>query len=261
MYFFLNLQIKFTMKRIKLKHHKRLKKFDYILMVIFLIIISVILAFYYIGKHATPIIQDYAEKQAKRISAIVISQAVNDEVVEYINVEDMFVETQNSSGEVSSVDFNSAAINQVLSKVSKSVKAYLKKIENGEIEDLNLSDTSVFNVSPKDLKNGIIYEVPTGIIFNNGLLANIGPKIPIKLSLIGEITTDIETNITDYGINNAVIQVSVKVTVSEQVIFPYDSSLIEVETIIPIAMKLIQGNIPEYYFNGSGIPSLSIDSN
>ena len=249
------------MKRIKLKHHKKLKKLDYILIIIFLIIISVILAFYYIGKNVTPIIQDYAEKQAKRISAIVISQAVNDEVIDYIDTENMFVTTQNSNGEVSSVDFNSAAINQILSKVSKSVKTYLKKLENGEIEDLNLSDTSVFNVSQKDLKNGIIYEVPTGIIFNNGLLSNIGPKIPIKLSLIGDIVTDIVTNITDYGINNAVIQISVKVSVSEQVIFPYDSSLIKIETTIPVAIKLIQGNVPEYYFTGNDTPSLSIDSN
>lgn len=248
------------MKRIKLRHHKQLKKLDYILIIIFLIIISVIFCFYYIGKHVTPIIQDYAEKQAKRISVIVISQAVNDEVVDYINTEDMFITNQNNNGEVSSVDFNSAAINEVLRKVSKSVKTYLKKLENGQIDDLNLSDTSVFNVSQKELKNGIIYEVPTGIIFNNGLLSNIGPKIPIKLSLVGDIVSDIVTDITDYGINNAVIQINVKVTVSEQVIFPYDSSLIKVEVTLPVAIKLIQGNVPEYYSNSAKPPSISIDS-
>ena len=66
------------------------------------------------------------------------------------------------------------------------------------------------------LKSGIIYQVPTGIIFNNGLLSNIGPKIPVKLSLIGDVTIDIKTTIKDYGINNAVIQVSINVKVTEQ---------------------------------------------
>ena len=189
-----------------------------------------------------------------------ISQAVTDEVIDYINQEEMFITTKDDSNNIQSVDFNSAAINQVLGKVSKSVKSYLKKLESGEIENLNLSDTSVFNVNQKKLKNGIIYEIPTGIIFNNGLLANLGPKIPIKLSLIGDIVTDINTDIKDYGINNAVIQVSVKITISEQVIFPYDSSQIKVETNVPVAMKLIQGNVPGYYFNGTKEPSLSISS-
>ena len=248
------------MKKIKLKHKKNIRAIDYILIVIFLLIISVFFAFRFIGKHITPIIQDYAEKQAKKISSIVISQAVTDEVIDYINQEEMFITTKDDSNNIQSVDFNSAAINQVLGKVSKSVKSYLKKLESGEIENLNLSDTSVFNVNQKKLKNGIIYEIPTGIIFNNGLLANLGPKIPIKLSLIGDIVTDINTDIKDYGINNAVIQVSMKITISEQVIFPYDSSQIKVETNVPVAMKLIQGNVPGYYFNGTKEPSLSISS-
>ena len=64
----------------------------------------------------------------------------------------------------------------------------------------------------------------------------------------------------NYGINNAIVQVSVKVTVSEKVIFPYETSQIKIESNIPIAMKLIQGNVPSYYFTGSNTPSLSISS-
>lgn len=252
--------IKYIMKRIHLKRKKKKSPLDYILIVITLLIISVIIAFHYIGKHITPVIQSYAEKQAKRISSVIISQAITDEVLETIQAEEMFITSKSENGNTSSVDFNSAVMNQILAKVSKSVKGYLKKLESGDIEDINLSDASVFNVSQKKLKNGIIYEVPIGIIFKNGLLSNVGPKIPIKLNIIGDIVTDIVTDVKNYGINNAIVQVSVKVTVSEKVIFPYETSQIKIESNIPIAMKLIQGNVPSYYFTGSNTPSLSISS-
>ena len=126
------------MKRIHLKRKKKKSPLDYILIVITLLIISVIIAFHYIGKHITPVIQSYAEKQAKRISSVIISQAITDEVLETIQAEEMFITSKSENGNTSSVDFNSAVMNQILAKVSKSVKGYLKKLESGDIEDINL---------------------------------------------------------------------------------------------------------------------------
>jgi hypothetical protein len=49
--------------------------------------------------------------------------------------------------------------------------------------------------------------------------------------------------------------------VTEQVVLPYDTSQIEIETTIPITIKLIQGTVPNYYFNGTENPSLSLSTN
>lgn len=249
------------MKRIRLKKRRKLSHWNYIVIVITVIIISIIWLLNFLGKKATPIIMNYAEKQAKKIATIVISQSVNEEVISSFKTDDLFVTNSNDKGEISSVDFNPLMVNKMLASISSNVKSYLKKLESGQIGDLGLSDTTLVNVSSKELKNGVIYEVPSGIIFNNGLLANIGPKIPVKLSLIGDITTDVKTKISDYGINNAIIEIVVNVKVTEQVILPFDYKQITVETDIPIAMKMIQGKVPNYYFNGKDVPSLSIDAN
>ena len=62
--------------------------------------------------------------------------------------------------------------------------------------------------------------------------------------------SNIETKITNYGINNAMMEISVNIELSEQVILPFVSKKIVYNVNIPIAIKLIQGTVPNYYFNG-----------
>ena len=75
--------------------------------------------------------------------------------------------------------------------------------------------------------------------------------IPVKISLVGDIISSIKTDITNYGINNVLVEIKIKVTITEMVLLPITSNEIIVETEIPIAIKLIQGIVPDYYFNTS----------
>jgi len=197
--------------------------------------------------------------QARKITSVIFSQSINDEIISIFEDKELLITNENNEGTVSSIDFNSVVVNKALLKISSNVKGYLKKLETGQIEELGLSDEDLFNVDDKKLKNGVVYEVPTGIIFNNGLLSNIGPKIPVKLKYLGNVTTDIVTDISDYGINNAIVKIGVKIVVKMQVVLPYSASQIDVESTIPITIKLIQGTVPNYYFGGDETPSLSID--
>ena len=213
------------MKRIRLKHKKK-KLLSYFLILAFLLVISLILVFNYIGKNISDKVQKYADFQAKKFISNVIIEELDEEIISYMKESDIFIEKNNT------IDFNSSLINESLIKISKKLEKRIEQIEDG-------NDT--------DFKNGIIYEIPTGIIFNNALLANIGPKIPVRLHMLGDISSEIETNLKDYGINNAIIEVYVKVKVSVQVVLPFSDNKISLTERIPIALKLIQGEIPNYY--------------
>jgi len=241
------------MKKVKLKKNKKIKKGNLIIIIITLILITVFITFKAINNYVTPIIMDYANKQAKKVATLVIASAIDEELSEDFDTSKIFMNSSENT-----IDFNPIVLNKLMAEVSTNVRTYLKNLENGNITDLGLSDNSYFNVDSEKLKNGIIYQVPTGIIFNNGLLSNIGPKIPVKLSMVGDITVDIKTDIRDYGINNAVIQVSINVVVTEQVILPFTYEQITIETDIPIAIKLIEGDIPNYYINGQKDSSLVV---
>ena len=135
---------------------------------------------------------------------------------------------------------------------------HLKYVEDGRVDLLNISDNVLANYDQKKLRKGIIYSIPMGIIFGNTLLANIGPKLPVKFSLIGSVNSNINTKITNYGINNALIEVYVDLSVELEVILPLMTDIVEIKSSIPVAIKLIQGNVPEYYANALSNPSLSI---
>ena len=92
----------------------------------------------------------------------------------------------------------------------------------------------------------------------NSFLSNLGPKIPVKINLVGNIISGVETKVTNYGINNAMIEVYVHLQVNIQVILPFLSDTVQVDTLVPIAMKLIQGSVPNYYGGNLSSPLLSL---
>lgn len=230
------------MKRIKLK--KRKNKYNKLICIIILIIISIIFIFNYINKKIMPIFLEYAEFQASKIATYVISKAVDEEVSQNLDLEDLFISTTDSTGNIKSIDFNPITINKISNMIKANIFEYLEDLENGNIE--KIKNTSLFS---SRINERIVFEIPTGVVFDNIILTNLGPKIPVKLNLVGDILTNISTKVTEYGINNAVIEVMVNVEVYEQVILPFTTKKITITTDIPIALKLIQGEIPSYLFN------------
>lgn len=223
-------------------------KWNLIIGVIVLFVIAIFFTFRFINRKVTPILMEYAELQVGRMATQVIRQAVSTEVTDKISIDDLFLITRDSNGDIKTIDLNPINVNRMTGLVTEKVSEYLTKVEIGEIDNLNLS-AELFD--SKKVKKGIIFEIPSGIVFKNPILTNIGPKIPVKLNLVGDIATDVKTKITNYGINNALIEVLVYVEVTEQVILPFASKRVTVEMNVPIALKLIQGTVPNYYFNGS----------
>lgn len=106
-------------------------------------------------------------------------------------------------------------------------------------------------------------EIPLGQATENSLLANLGPKIPIKFTIVGDVNTDIEEKIETVGINNTWISINIIVTVKAKVVIPFATETATVTRPIQIMGQFIPGEVPIYY-NQSGDPiqpALPIDPN
>lgn len=239
------------MSKMKLKKKIKLKNnMNFIICIIISIVLAVFFLFSYINKKVSPLLLDYAEIESKKLSSIIVSKAINNELAKELTVENLFVITKSDDGEIRTIDFNPVLVNQLLLKATTAVQTNLKYLEEGDIDKLELGENTLINYDPNNLREGIFYKVPTGIIFGNALLANLGPKIPVRFSLIGDIIANVVTNVTSYGINNALIDAKMSLKLNQKVILPIATRNISVEVTVPIALKVIQGVVPEYYFNG-----------
>lgn len=238
------------MKKFKTRKNKKHKKRDIFAFTIVLLIMVLFISFKIINEKITPVLLSYAESKATKIATLLITQAVNDKVFHTMDVEDIVFTSKGESGLIKEVDVNPITVNKLLNMITNYVQEYIEKVENGDIDSLGVSDTIFSDYDIHKLKQGIIYEIPSGVVFNNSLLSNLGPKIPVRINLVGDVTSDIDTKISNYGINNVFLEIIVHVEVSMEVILPFASKPTSAQTNIPLVMKIIGGEVPNFYYPG-----------
>ena len=206
-----------------------------ILLITILVLIIPSLILEYINKNISPKLIEYAELEIKKISNLIITESVSIESIEKLSTNEIFTITKNNN-EIQTVDFNTVVLNKVIKEATINIQENLKKLESG-----------ITYYNNEENKKGIVLTIPLGIIYNNFILNNKGPKIPVKLKILGDMETSVNTKITNYGINSAMLEITLDITVSEKVILPISTKEIKVKSTIPIAIKLINGNVPKYY--------------
>lgn len=145
------------------------------------------------------------------------------------NVDDILEIYKNNEGEILYVDYNLERTYEVLEEVSDIVKKQL---------DDNFQ-----------LDKGIIYEIPFLVGSDNPFISNLGPKIKIKINYVNSILSNVYTKITNYGLNNALVEAYIKISVDGKIITPVSSKRKSVSYDLLVASKIINGRIPEFYGN------------
>lgn len=237
------------MRMILKRKNKRNNILFLILLIITLVIILSFMFINYYSKKAYPILKSYAEAETKKLTILIINKAVTKQLYN-MDVEELFKVTYNKDGEIILIDFDTKKTSKILSNMTSLVELNMRAVEEGKIDMIELPENSLSNYNMDLLSKKIICEIPFGLTTGSSLLSNIGPKIPVKISLVGDVSTNFSTEIVEYGINNALLKVIVNISVTTKVILPITSEDLTINANIPIGMKVIQGKIPNYYLNG-----------
>ena len=205
-----------------------------------IVVILAIVVLKTINDKIAPVVMDYSKTEIKRLASTIINRSVNYDLLDNNLMDKLFIVTKNSGEEIITVTLDSNIVNQITDRISDACEDNLRLIEEGKYEALKRK----FNIGEE------YFYVPSGIIFNNSVLSQIGPKIPINLKVIGNVTSGITTEVKEYGINNSLITISVEIQVEMMVILPFSSDYVSITNYVPIAIKLIQGKVPQFYGGG-----------
>ncbi len=230
------------------KNRHALTRGKIILFSLFVTIISSFFLLQILGKRLSPILYRYLNVENKRFASNVVNYAVNEILSEELE-EDLFEIVTGEEGEIQILDYNTKKVNQILKKITEKIQYRLQNLEDGKTEGLNISDSFKVGKFTK-LKNGVLCEIPMGSLRGNSLFINIGPTIPVRMTFLGQVQSNLNTKVSSYGINNLVLEVNVHVMVEEQISMPTMSKSATIELEAPLTMKIIQGKVPEYYLEG-----------
>lgn len=181
-------------------------------------------------KTVEPIIDMQCSSIAKAI-ATKISNEQATKVMEGYKYEDFVNIDKTADGNIKLISANTITINQIISDIPILIQNELEKVENEK------------------------FYIRLGTFTGSKLLAGRGPKVEIKMSVIGDIETDLKSEFKEAGINQTLHRIYLEVKCNVVILTPINSITEVITNQVLLAEGVIVGNIPDTYYNLKGLTS------
>lgn len=209
----------------------RKRKKNKLLVIFLLILINTIVIINYVGSKITP--------QAEEIIKANVNKSINSYVFYIFSRDTLSNEklmdivdlNMNSNQEVISIDYQ---FNKVYKYLGESVFNFFKGEPNINIEYYDLEKE--------------IFLLPIGMMNKNNMLINgMGFKIPIKVKILTDVNLGFKTKVSDYGLNNVLVELYIVVNVKNEMIASGSLKQFGETYEIVLASKVVMGKVPMYY--------------
>lgn len=192
-------------------------------MIAFLISLMVI---NYFSSQIKTILLPIAEARVNKYISNMINKATGDILFD----KELLKINKNSNDEVEMVTYNTYEVTKLIDKIKMNIQDEFNGLEYGKVND-----------------EFVLQKIPFGVIFGNVFLRNLGPKINIRFDMIGNVLTNIETEVKPYGINNAYVETRVFIEANARIIIPFVTKNVKITNVIPISINIYQGKVPNGY--------------
>lgn len=202
-----------------MKLKERLKRKYYILITFLISLFLFIIIFSLYSKKLNPKLNDYIDflvkdeiyKKVIKSNNFITNEEVND--ILYID--------KNDSNEIVYLDYNMDKTYKLLNKYIESLK--------------------------KDNSKSKILTVPFFTASDNIIISSLGPKVKFKYEIMNNVKGKIKTKVTDFGVNNALVEMYFELEIGYLVVIPMNKKESVLKTEILISSKVINGKVPTFY--------------
>ena len=219
-----------------MKRFKRHKEINFLWVYILLIIIEVVWSINSLGKLISPKLINIVKNNIVYYDNLLVEEYVDTKELRSNLIDDLISLDKNKEEEIINIDINTAKAYELMGNIVKELKN--KTDSYGDVD-----------AYAKNKRGSMVLRYPIGLASSNILLNNLGYRIPLKLALNSNVLTGIKTKVTNYGLNNALIEVYLKVSfISNVIYFGLDDS-INSDYEILLASRMVMGRVPDM-FNG-----------
>lgn len=182
------------------------------------------------------LVEPQLQAVAKQRTGFAINNIVKEVLadMEY-DSQDLLIIDRDANQNITSVEYNSTLLNQLLYSSLNTIDASLLAAQDGK------QDPTTKDVFYED---GIVYEVPVGYFTHTYLFYDRGPKIKVRMKMLNDVTGEIKTTTEAYGINNTLVKISLLVHVDAQVITFMDCKEYTYSSELPLVVQIINGSVP-----------------
>lgn len=189
--------------------------------------------FIFMEYNLRPVFTQVAESYARKIATEAINDAISKKVAEETRYTEIVVFYKDNQGNIRSAVFNLNEANRIKSLSTLRVQEVLNEIND---------------------KNLLKIKLPIGQAFHSTLLAAMGPTVPVSITPIGSVVSDIEERSETLGINQTKHTLTLDIDVQVNIIVPLVSKTTEIHSQIPIASFVVVGEVPQFFYDAAGNP-------
>lgn len=225
------------MKRFKKRKNLKISKVIYI--VVALIFFFTCILFNLYSKVTSDKLIDVAFIKLNEFMEGFLSNNINFDLLKDDVMKDIIVINKNKEGEILYVSYDMDQAYYALEVVTQELETIISDLENG--------NKSVKSRNIVSGGKGIALRMPFFTGSSSVFLSNLGPSVYVPVNFVGSVLTNIKTKITDYGINNALVEIYVTVELKTNLISPVSEKTNKINYDVLVASTVINGRVPEVY--------------
>ena len=226
-------------KGIRIYHGKLLSKIIFV--TIILVILFTIFLLSKFTNHLNHSLIQISTNEITRVTYRFITDKLNSSIFNHTNLEDILILEKNKQDEILYVDFNLEQAYLVLDEVSGILTDAFALLDGGDVSVAYLDEDLSHELG------SMVLSIPIGNSFQNMYFYNLGPRVPVRIHFIGSVLTNLKTKVTDYGLNNALVELFVHIEFKTQIMSPFDVEEITLKYDAVIASVMIEGEVPNFY--------------
>lgn len=175
-----------------------------------------------------PVFEEVATNQTK-VTAVKISNEVAKDVMEQYEYSDLITIHKDGSDNITMIETNIVNINKIRTEIA------------GKMQE------EIVNIDDKELKLAL------GSFTGIKAFIGRGPKVPIKITPIGDVETEYISQFKSAGINQTHHQICLNIKCTVGIMSPFETVTKTLESQVVLAENIIVGNVPESYYNFEGL--------